>query len=199
MIEGGSLNTALRIVPPTETGAADRGIGGADRSPAGKCLDRLEGVYREHQRRVFRAAYRLTGSAADAEDVLQTVFSRLLAKQTAVDLGDAWAPYLHRAAVNGALDVLRAKARLSTLEEPDGQPSGLRGPEAETRLREQKSQLRQALAKEPRRSAEIFALRYFEGYRNTEIADMFGTSRASVAVTLHRVRARLKKAMGGGS
>lgn len=192
MIEGGSLKTALHFVSPTETTAADR-------SPAEKRLDRLEGVYREHQLGVFRAAYRLTGSADDAEDVVQTVFSRLLAKQNEVELGDAWAPYLHRAAVNGALDVLRAKARWSSLEEPDGQPSGRCGPEAETRLREQKAQLRHALAKEPRRSAEMFALRYFEGYRNTEIADMFGTSRASVAVTLHRVRARLKKVMGGGS
>lgn len=186
------MKTALHVVLPTETEAADR-------SPAQKRLDRLEGVYREHRRCVFRAAYRLTGSADDAEDVLQTVFWRLLAKQTTVDLGDAWAPYLHRAAVNGALDVLRARARWSTLEEPDGQPSSVLGPEAETRLCEQKARLRRALAKESPRSAEMFALRYFEGYRNTEIADMFGTSRASIAVTLHRVRARLRKTMGDGS
>ena len=192
MMEGGSLKTAPHVVLPIETGAEDR-------SPAQERLDRLEAVYREHRLSVFRTAYRLTGSADDAEDVLQTVFSRLLAKSTAVDLGDAWAPYLHRAAVNAALDVLRARARWSSLAEPDAQPSGLREPDVEARLREQKSRLRQALAGESRRSAEMFALRYFEGYRNTEIADMFGTSRASVAVTLHRVRARLKKKLGDGS
>ncbi len=192
MSEGRGVKTALQIVPRTnETGDAG--------PSARRRHDRLESVYRKYQRRVFRAAYRLTGRADDAEDVLQTVFSRLLARQTAVDLGDAWAPYLHRAAVNAALDVLRARARWSSLAEPDAQPSSLRAPDVEARLREQKSRLRQALAGESRRSAEMFALRYFEGYRNTEIADMFGTGRASVAVTLHRVRARLKKKLGDGS
>lgn len=191
MSRGRGVKAALQIVPPTnETGAAG--------ASAQRRHDRLEGVYREYQRRVFRAAYRLTGRADDAEDVLQTVFSRLLARPTAVDLGDDWAPYLHRAAVNAAIDVLRARARWSTLEKSDAQPSGLREPDVEARLQEQKSRLRQALAREPTRSAEMFALRYFEGYRNTEIADMFGTSRASVAVTLHRVRARLKKKLGDG-
>src|SRR5208283_627243 len=35
-------------------------------------------VFREHHSTVFRAAYRVTGNASDAEDVLQTVFMRLL-------------------------------------------------------------------------------------------------------------------------
>jgi len=37
----------------------------------------LERVFLEHQGRVFRAAFRITGNAQDAEDVLQTVFLRL--------------------------------------------------------------------------------------------------------------------------
>jgi DNA-directed RNA polymerase specialized sigma24 family protein len=38
----------------------------------------LERAFREHHALVFRAAYRVTGNAGDAEDVLQTVFLRLL-------------------------------------------------------------------------------------------------------------------------
>src|SRR6185503_17365691 len=37
----------------------------------------LEYLFQQHHARVFRTAHRLTGSAADAEDVLQTVFLRL--------------------------------------------------------------------------------------------------------------------------
>src|SRR6266478_5535474 len=37
----------------------------------------LEILFRQHSDRVFRTAHRVTGSAADAEDVLQTVFLRL--------------------------------------------------------------------------------------------------------------------------
>ena len=37
----------------------------------------LESLFRQHSRRVLSAAYRVTGSRQDAEDVLQTVFLRL--------------------------------------------------------------------------------------------------------------------------
>ena len=39
---------------------------------------RLEQIYLEHKDLVFRAAYRVTGNLSDAEDVLQTVFLRLV-------------------------------------------------------------------------------------------------------------------------
>src|SRR4051794_32918978 len=45
-------------------------------SPPG-ALQSLEAIFREHHGAVYRAAYRITGNAADAEDVLQTVFTRL--------------------------------------------------------------------------------------------------------------------------
>ena len=38
----------------------------------------LEVIFKEHHGMVFRAAYRVTGNAGDAEDVLQTVFLRLV-------------------------------------------------------------------------------------------------------------------------
>ena len=61
--------------------------------------------------------------------------------------------------------------------------------------REIHDHLRRALAKLNRRSAEIFALRYFEELDNAEIAEQLGTTPGSVAVSLHRARARLKDEM----
>ena len=46
-----------------------------------------------------------------------------------------------------------------------------------------------------RAAGGYFALRFFEGYGNAEIAEMLGMSRVLVAVTVHRVRARLEKEM----
>jgi RNA polymerase sigma-70 factor (ECF subfamily) len=161
----------------------------------------LAALYQEHHGRVMGAAYRVTGSAADAEDVLQTVFVRLAGHRRG-DHGDGsgvpGAAYLRRAAVNAAIDVLRSRSRqaltdLADREEAiDAQP----GPEAGSRLLELKRELRRALAEESPRAAEMFALRCFEGFEYKEIADLLGTSRAVVAVTLHRVRARLKKKLG---
>ena len=43
----------------------------------------VEALFREHHEQVFRAAYRVTGNAVDAEDVLQTVFLRLATQREA--------------------------------------------------------------------------------------------------------------------
>ena len=70
----------------------------------------FERVFREHHAMVFRAACRVTGNTADAEDVLQTVFLRLLGRGEADTVMENAEHYLRRAAVNGALDVIRARA-----------------------------------------------------------------------------------------
>jgi RNA polymerase sigma-70 factor (ECF subfamily) len=154
----------------------------------------LERVFLEHQGRVFRAAYRITGNAPDAEDVLQTVFLRL-ARQGASVLEPASAgSYLYRAAVNSALDVLRTRRerRLVPLDEARATPERTPGPEQGQEAAEIREWLRRALAALPPRSAEMFALRYLEGQQNRDIARMLGVTRITVAVTLHRARQRLQ-------
>src|SRR5258707_8846164 len=48
--------------------------------------EELEVFFREHHDQVFRTAYRVTGSPSDAEDVLQTVFLRLVRRKEKIDL-----------------------------------------------------------------------------------------------------------------
>lgn len=179
--------------------------GSGDDPPATGPPPALEALFREHHERVFRAAYRVTGNAEDAEDVLQTVFFRLLGRHD-LDLSQSAASYLHRAAVNAAVDLLRRRKRTAavdveafeeTLEDP-AQP----GPERRERGRELSAALRRALALLTPKHAEIFALRYLEGYANKEIAALLGATQTAVAVTLHRVRGRLQQELaahhGGG-
>ena len=40
--------------------------------------EEFESIFHEHSEFVYRTAYRVTGSAEDAEDVMQTVFLKLL-------------------------------------------------------------------------------------------------------------------------
>jgi RNA polymerase sigma-70 factor (ECF subfamily) len=153
---------------------------------------RLGPIFEEHHDRVFRAAYRVTGNASDAEDVLQTVFLRL-ARQPESALANPRS-YLYRAAVNCALDLLRSRqaARSRPLEGADR--DGARPVEKDAaEAAELRRALRQALARLSPRLAEVFVLRFVEGYDNREIAGMLGTSRAVVAVTLHRARGHLKR------
>ena len=156
----------------------------------------LEELFRDHHEAVYRAAYRITGSATDAEDVLQTVFLRLLRRENEVGVQRRGAAsYLYRAAVNAAFDLLRRRRRwgesdLEGLEdalEDLGEP----GPERQRRGSELAHHLRRSLAALNPRHAEIFALRYLEGYANNEISRLLGVSQTTIAVTLHRVRGRL--------
>ena len=156
-------------------------------------------IFRQHHEAVFRTAYRITGDAMDAEDVLQTVFVRLLRRDEALEpvaADEGAARYLHRAAVNAALDLLRRRKRRPAvaLDEADDLADVTEvAPDRRRHSQELRTLLREALSRLSPRAAEIFALRYFEGFGNLEIARLTGASQTAVAVLLHRARHRLQK------
>lgn len=160
----------------------------------------LESLFREHNEHVFRTAYRITGSASDAEDVLQTVFLRLIKSSEGIDVAESPKGYLLRAAVNASLDIMRSHTRSKSVAVEDVESelttSARVSPEANAEDRELRKLIQQAVARLGGRTAEIFVLRYFDGYDNREIADMLGTSQMVVAVTLHRARSRMRKEIG---
>ena len=153
----------------------------------------IERIFAEHKDLVYRAAYRVTGNASDAEDVLQTVFLRLIRLSQPPEIHFLRA-YLHRAAVNAALDLLRTRKESHNLP-LDEQPEIAGNASAATRQEtgELRRWLRHALAGLNPKWAEMFVLRFIEDYNNREIARMMRTSSAAVAVALHRTRAHLKK------
>ena len=151
----------------------------------------LEEIFLGHKDLVFRAAYRITGNASDAEDVLQTVFLRLARQQEYSAISNMSA-YLHRSAVNAALDQLRRRNETQAVS----LDAGLQQPtvaDVTARATELRDWLRQALLRLNPRWAEMFVLRFVEEFSNREIAAMMETSPAVVAVILHRTRALLKK------
>ena len=145
------------------------------------------------------AAYRVTGSPSDAEDVLQTVFMRLVRREGGTHLDQNPAAYLHRAAVNAALDLVRSRrsSRATPLEDSVATLAAPESGAAERKLAsgELRDEVRKALGGLSPRAAEIFSLRYFEGYDNHEIARMLGSSRSTVAVVLHRARRHVREAI----
>ncbi len=162
----------------------------------------LESLFREHHDRIFRAAYRITGSVVDAEDVLQTVFLRLSRRSVkeTINLEPSPASYLHRAAVNASLDLMRRRGRTDSVSidavAPVLSANAKLNPETQRASNELRTKVRQAISKLGEKSAEMFVLKYFEGYGNNEIAEQMGTSAMVVGVLLHRARARVKKEIG---
>lgn len=165
----------------------------------------LEDIFNKHHALVYRTAYRITGNATEAEDALQTIFLRLAQNakvfaHVAAHTGAHVETYLRRAAVNAALDIVRARVRhpLDALDDNQHYEGSATEREAHNPYRqyeaaELKRLLRFALAAMHNTAAEAFALKYFENMTNREIAVALDTSPLVVGVMLHRARVRLQK------
>ncbi len=136
---------------------------------------------------VFRTAYRITGNAADAEDVLQTIFLRLLRRQQPATVFESEERYFRRSAVNASIDLIRTRKTEGNVPLTEGEAAPASAATADLR-----EGLRLALAGLNPQSAEIFALRYFEDFTNRQIAKALGISQVLVAVKLHRARQQLQ-------
>jgi len=148
------------------------------------------GLYERHYEAVFRTALRVTGRPADAEDVLQMVFVRLLSGTEHDEAARRPAAYFRRAAVNAAVDLLRRRAVRAETPYDDTAPHAAVEPGLLL-----KEQLRRAIATLDREDATLFVLRFVEGLSNQELADMFQLEKNNVAVRLHRIRIRLQAEM----
>ena len=153
----------------------------------------FEDLYLEHCQLVYRTAYAITGNRQDAEDVLQRIFVKLLERRFPADVLQHPARYLHRAAVNLSLNVVRDRKRtpledLDDLEIPA--PADRRGEARERAHRHER--LMAAMAGLKPRALEILVMHYKLGYSDAQIASLLGTSRGVVAVTLYRIRRRLR-------
>lgn len=157
----------------------------------------FESLYREHHAMVFRAAYRVTGSPTDAEDVLQSVFLRMLQRGDDAPPVENAAAFLRRSAVNAALDLVRQRQNIRNIPLDELEPvlaeSGHRRPDRLHNSSEIREWLREAVARLNPRIAAMFALRFFEGKDNPEIARLMNTTPGTVAVTLSRTRNRLQE------
>jgi RNA polymerase sigma factor (sigma-70 family) len=147
-------------------------------------------LYERHYEAVFRAAMRVTGNPADAEDVLQTVFLRLLARRGDSGAGSLPAAYFKRAAVNAAVDLLRRRAVRGEAVFDDEAPHAAIQPPGLL-----KERLRRAINALESDDATLFLLRHVEGLSLDELAAVFQLEKNNLAVRLHRIRHRLQAEM----
>jgi len=156
--------------------------------------DLLRELFERHHATVLQAAYQITGEVGEAEDVLQTVFVRLL-RQDEAKLKKITVGYLKRAGINAALDIVRSRkaSRTVSLELVEaGLQEKSAGPDRLFSASELRKWLRDAISRLNPTAAEILALKFFQDLSNNEIADLLGTSPGTVAVTLYRTRIRLQ-------
>ena len=137
---------------------------------------------------VYRLALCRLQNAADAEDVYQDVFLRLLEQRTNGWDGEHTKAWLIRAALNRCADVGRRRKRVLSLEEI---------PDLALPPDEGAAELWDAVARLPEKLRTAVHLFYAEGYESGEIGTLLGIPAATVRSRLRRAREELRYVLGG--
>jgi RNA polymerase sigma-70 factor (ECF subfamily) len=131
-----------------------------------------------HSERVFRLAYRITGEEAAAEDAVQETFLRAFRWLARFDARAQFGTWLHRIAVNTALEIMRKQRRHTTrqqtpaADQPDplaAVPSAAPGPDRLALSQEVERAVRAAMGELTPLERAAFVLRHFEGRSIAEI------------------------------
>jgi RNA polymerase sigma factor (sigma-70 family) len=141
---------------------------------------------------VYRAAYRLVGTRAAAQDVQQDLFLRLL--QSPPSAVRSWPAYLTAAAVRLALNQLRGRRQWTKLVQFWSRADSVSESSAEEVVAadETADRFRRALGRLKPIEAQCFALRYLHSFEIAEVATSVGISENYVSVCLHRAVKRLQ-------
>jgi RNA polymerase sigma factor (sigma-70 family) len=160
-------------------------------------LDDYDQLVREHQGIAFRTAYVITGSAADAEEVVQDAFVKAYRARGRFRAGASFRPWLLAIVANEARNRRRSTGRRARLELhlAEERPSGGAAPSPEAALlaREQRAELLAAVDRLGEDQRAAIACRYFLGLSEAETAAVLGCRPGTVKSRLSRALARLEE------
>jgi len=159
-------------------------------------LDALDALFHRHARALLGIAYRLTGSSAEAEDVVQDMFVGLPAALRHYAEQGALGAWLRTVTVRVALDRMRSRERRR--EVPlDSTAERSAGDSSTAGVMEARWELERALAALPDTLRVVFMLKEVEGYSHAEIGRLLGIRTGTSEVRLHRAIRALREALGG--
>lgn len=152
---------------------------------------------RTYQGIAFRTAYLLTGSAADAEDSVQTGFVKAWSALPRFRRGAPFQPWLLRIVANEARNRRRAERRRAdlTLRAAATDPPGgaAPSPEGAAAAREERARLLEAVRRLGERDRDVLTCRYFLELSEQETASVLGVRRGTVKSRTARALARLRE------
>jgi RNA polymerase sigma-70 factor (ECF subfamily) len=161
----------------------------------------FERLVRPHFDRLYRLAWRLAGSKAEADDLFQELLIKafgMLDDLVKIDRPEQW---LSRVMYNLFIDEKRrfARRRMHMVEEGEMSGDGLAGiagsddPVRDQQRLEKIQRLDMALSQLSDEHRIVVLLHDTEGYKLSEIQELTGSPVGTVKSRLHRARARLRE------
>ena len=133
---------------------------------------------------VYRVAVHNSARPADAEDITQAVFVKLLESEKHFRGEEHLKAWLIRVTINLCRDELRKNSKIVLCESP-----------LPNNTAQKEDSVLEAVRALPENYRNAVYLHYYEGYTSGEIAEAMGKSRASVWGYLHSGRKLLREAL----
>jgi RNA polymerase sigma-70 factor (ECF subfamily) len=166
--------------------------------------DAFQALVERHSRYLFSVAHRLTGSAADAEDVVQEAWLKAHRQLARFEQRADVRTWLHRITVNCSIDFIRARRHRELAHDPadlEQGPLGDLGSDRQTtpdRLAESgQIQHRVAAAMNALTALEraAFTLRHVEGMSIDEIGSALGLKTSAAKHSIFRAVRKMRVAL----
>lgn len=172
----------------------------------GHDADALGEIYRQYVQRVFGLCRYMLGSRERAEDATSEVFLKLQGSIKSYDGSIPFPRWLLRVTGNQCIDALRRQRRgrqviveveneAPVLEAPSAEPSPL----GAVMRKEERAQVRDAIARLPDNFRLPLILRYYGELSYDEIARQLGLQKNNVATLIFRAKQELRRKLAHGS
>jgi RNA polymerase sigma-70 factor, ECF subfamily len=162
-----------------------------------------------YSRYVYKMAYRLSGNAHDAEEIVQESFFRAYQKLDKFESRSNFGTWVYRIAANYSIDRMRQRTKEEARREaperneeegllqdplavvPDANPS----PERLMQSVQLRKQMQQALAELTHAERTAFVMRHWDGCGIEEIASVLNTNTSATKNTVFRAVQKLRRAL----
>lgn len=180
----------------------------SDRAAVARVCDGDSDAFRSlvdrHSRYVFNLAYRLTGSAQDAEDVVQDTFLKAYRQLSRFEARSDFRTWLHRIAVNRAIDLIRSRRHRELGHDPEDldqafaspAPDGeAAGPERLLMSVEIRTRVSEGMSRLTASERLAFTLRHVEGLPIREVAAAMGLKTEAAKNSIFRAVRKMRAAL----
>jgi RNA polymerase sigma-70 factor, ECF subfamily len=152
----------------------------------------FEELYQHHSTRLFNLAWRMCGTRADAEDLLQEIFLQAYRKLPDFRGDSTVGTWLYRLAMNRCLDHLKSRQTRASSASTPLDEDVMAGPRLVNDGGIKRLDLERAIAKLPEGARAAFLLHDVEGFQHGEIAEILGISEGTSKSQVHKARLRLR-------